>query len=341
MSTILQQIAARLGLPEDPASKGILSYSRLRGQLDGQTVTCAATDRGLQLEALFEPALDLGLDITTRQLTIIPTFGRKVSLDDSSFDDELDATADDPRRAAGLFSDSLRGAILGLNATNLHVAMKDDRVTVTVPLFDLKAALDGLPKLARIAALVAEARRHVEAAEQLGPYLDALVAFGGPRGLRFEKTPLSAAGTLRDVAPAVRCARRGRGAFDMEVRATPVDGAAGMGLLVRRESMLDRARTLLGGQDLRTGDAVFDAAFLVQAQEAERATLALDGDVRALMLELRGRFDEVTLVDAGLTLRGPVQRLRPRDVEMVLEAASTVVQHVARASGAVLRGPYR
>ncbi|MEZ4296230.1 MAG: hypothetical protein R3B70_14760 [Polyangiaceae bacterium] len=60
-----------------------------------------------------------------------------------------------------------------------------------------------------------------------------------------------------------------------------------VGLLVRREGLIDRARTLLGGQDLRTGDAAFDPAFLVQANDPDRALAALDSaDVRALLLEL-------------------------------------------------------
>lgn len=341
MSTILQEVAERFGLAADPGGGGILGFSRLRGVIDGQKVVCALTDRGARLEGIFEPALDLGLDVSTRQVTFIPTIGRKIAIGDSGFDEELDATADEPGRAALLFAGALRGAVLGLNATNMGLEMTDERVTVMAPLYDLKAAIDGLPKVARVAAMVAEARRSVPPAGPLNPYSEALGAFGRARGFQVEKTPLSAVGRLRDAAVSARCVRTGRTAFDMEVRAAVPGGGDAMGLYVRRESLLDRARTLLGGQDLRTGDPAFDPVFLVQATDAERAVAALDGDVRALLLDLAARFDSVLLTGPELMLLGAVQRVRAADMEMVLEAASTVVERVVRASGAVLRGPYR
>lgn len=343
MSTVLAEVGRHFGLRRDPDG-GVLGIARLGGVVEGQRVACALTSQALRLEGLFEPALDLGLDVSTRHVTFVPTLGRRLSLDDPSWDQELSATADEPERAARLFGDGVRGAVLGLNATNLGLSVDDERVTVLAPLYDVRAALEGLPRVARVAALVAEARAKVPVAGVLKKHSDALRAFGAGgagRRLAIEETPLSASGELRDASIELRCARTGRAAFAMEVRAAALEPAADIGLLVRRESMLDRARTLLGGQDLRTGDAAFDPAFLVQAAEADRAAAALDADVRALLLDLRARFDEVTLTGATLALRGPAARVPAEDMAMVLEAASTVVARVARASGAVPRGAYR
>lgn len=341
MSSILAEVVARLGLAWDPTSSGVLEPSRLIGVIDGQKVTCSATDRATRIDAILEPALDLGLSVSTRNITFIPTLGRKITLGDSSWDEELHATADEPERAAVLFSGALRGALLGLNATNMGVTMTDERVTIMAPLYDLRATLDALPKAARVAAMVSEARRQVPVAAQLKPYSNTLRALGRERWIEIADTPLSAAGTLREVALAVRGVRTGRAAFDLEVRATPLEGPAAMGLLVRRESMVDRVHAFFGGQDLRTGDAAFDPTFLVRAQDIDRAIVALDADVRALLLDLSSRFDEVTLSDSELSARGPAARLRPEDMEMVLEAASAIMARVVRASGAVIRGPYR
>jgi hypothetical protein len=299
------------------------------------------SDSGTRLEARFEPALDLGLSITTRQTTLVPVLGSQVVLEDPGFDHELKAQADEPRRAAHLFTDSLKRAILEINATNLDLTVTDEGIAVLAALDDRDATSGGLAKVARVATLVDEARGQVPVSDAIKPYSDALFAFGQGRGLGLGRTPVSAAGALRDVTLAVRFVRTGRVAFDLAAQVAPLEGPGAIGLLVRRESMLDRVRTLFGGQDLRTSDPAFDPMFLVRATDGERALAALDGDVRALLLDLAARFDAVTLSDTGLALRGPLSRLRPEDMEMVLEAASTVVVHVARASGAVLRGPYR
>jgi hypothetical protein len=342
MSSYLQDVASRFGLSQEAGPGGeLLGLSRLRGVIDGQQVRCERSNDALRVEALFAPALDLGLSVSMRYLSFGSSGERRLVLGDPSFDDELDAQADSPARASALFSDELRGAVLGLNASQTGLLMRDDGISVGILEGDRAAIETALPALARAAAIVAEARRRVPVAEQLRPYSVMLVRLGKPRGLVIESAPLSAAGALGDVSLQVRFPRVGHCTFEMEARVSPLEGTVGMGLLVRRESLVDRVRTFFGGQDLRTGDAAFDPAFLVRATDGERALVALDGDVRALLLELAARFEEVTLSDAGLSLRGPAARVPPGETQKLLEAAQTVTSHVARASGAAARGPYR
>lgn len=341
VTKVLGALAERFGLAR--VRGRWFEGARVGGAVDGRHVVCSMTDSAVRIEALLEPALDLGLDISTSHIALAPIRPRALLLDDPAWDQELSASADEPARGALLFGDELRGAVLGLNATTMGVTLNDERVAALTPYMDVGPAIDALPRVARVAALVDAARASVRPAEPLVPYAEILRAFGaGPeRRLAVEGTPLRASGELLDASIAVSCPRTGRGSFDVQVQAAALEAAADIGLLVRRESMIDRARTLLGGQDLRTGDPAFDPAFLVQAADPERALAALDGDVRALLLDLRGRFDEVTLAGATLDLRGPVKRLRPEDTPAALELAATVVARVARASGAVLRGPYR
>lgn len=341
MRSFFAEIAERFGLSWDPSADGILSAARLQGEQNGQKVICSATDRGTRMEAPFEPALDLGLSVSTRQFTLTPTLGRKVALGDSSFDDEVHASADEPQRAAKLLSRGLCEVLLQLNAGNLEMTMTDERVSVLSAPYDMNAVATALPKIARVAELVAEARKRVPETEALSPYARELTAFGAERGLTVEKTPLSASGLLADAALGVRFLRVGQGTYELSVKARPVEVIAPMGLLIRRESLVDRVHTFFGGQDLRTGDPLFDPVFLVRATDAERATLALDADARAWLLDLAARFYSVTLSDAGLSLRGPVTRIKASDLPMALDATQSVVSRVARASSSVAHGPYR
>jgi hypothetical protein len=89
------------------------------------------------------------------------------------------------------------------------------------------------------------------------------------------------------------------------------------------------------------GDPVFDPAYLVRAEDEKRAIAALDEDVRALLMDLGARFEEVSLEGASLTARTAVSRVRPEDLRMLLEAACAVSDRVSRAASGVTRGAYR
>jgi hypothetical protein len=339
MTSIFLQAAERLGLTHD--KQGVLGLPFVHGELEGQHVRCSWGDRATRVDALLEPGLDLGLDVQGRNFVLVPTFGRKIVLGDSNWDDELSATADEPQRAAVLFAGDARGSVLKLNAQSWGFEIKDHHVTAFAQQYDVDGLVHAFQQVARVASQMDAARKAVPPASGLTQHAAALRAFGRKHQLGVEETPLHVWGQFKGVRLEARFVRTGKDTFDLQAGASPVEATLGSGLLVRRETAMDRARTFFGGQDLRTGDKVFDPAFLVQAQEAERALAALDGDVRALLLELRARFEAVKLEDGGLLLRGPATKVGAEALEGILESACTVVESVARANASVQKGPYR
>lgn len=339
MSSTFETIARRLGLTFE-AGKGLVPFPRVHGVLEGQPVRCQWSDRGARIEGLLDPSLDLGVRVRTKQLTVSVVLGARFVLGDPSFDDEVDATADDPARGAALFNPDVRGAALRLNAETAALDLTDERVRASVLQLEVDGAVRALQQVARLTRLLNEARAAVPPPRPIQKHVAACAAFAAATGAAIEYTPCRLMGSLRQVSLSLAFRRTGPSTFDLTLQAATAM-SHGFGLLVRRETTLDRVRTFFGGQDLETGDAAFDPAFLVQSAEQDRALGALDADVRALLLELRGRFETVTLRDATLLLHGPAAKLSPDDMVPTLEMACTVVERVERASAAIARGPYR
>lgn len=340
MSSLVEEAAKRLGLAYSVRLVPLPS-PLAQGQLDGQQVSYAWGEQGSRVEALFDPPLDLGLHVRSRGFANLPSLGARVLLGDSNWDDEVIATADEPGRAAVLFAADARRGVLGLNATSAELELSDDRVVSHVTVLDVEGIVQALTHVARVASLVAAARRAVPVAAPLAAHAAILRTFAREHELQLEESPLDLRGELESVRLSARFVRTGRGEFQLDLRAEPLDTPPGFGLLVRRASALDRVRTFLGGQDILTGDPGFDPAFLVRAKDEPRARSGLDGDARALLLELGARFEEVSLDDASLAARTPVTRVRPDELVMLLSAACTVTERVARAASDVSRGPYR
>lgn len=340
MASVLEAAAERLGLSYG-TSGGVLALPFARGEIDGQKVRCTWSDRQTRVEALLQPPLDLGLAIHSRGFVELPSLSQGVLLGDANWDAEVFATADDAARAAVLFAGDARSAVLRVNATHASFEMTDKAIAAYALQFDVEALVQAFQLVARAGASVSAARKAVPVAAPIAAHAAALRSFAPDRPLKIEETPLHAHGDVGGARVIVRFVRIGRSDFDLEVRASALEPGQPIGLVVHRESMVDRVKTFLGGQDIETGDPAFDPAFLVRAGEAELALGALDDDVRALLLDLRARFETVALDDAALVLRGAAKKVRPEDLAMVLEAAGTVVERTARAGSAVRRGAYR
>src|SRR6186997_2230955 len=99
MTSAFHAAAQRLGLSHGTTS-GVLALPFLQGELHGQRVRASWGDRATRVAAFLEPPLDLGLQVQSRGFVSAPSFGRSVKLGVSNWDDEVDATADEPRRAA-------------------------------------------------------------------------------------------------------------------------------------------------------------------------------------------------------------------------------------------------
>lgn len=339
MSDVFVEVARKLGLTR--GTSGVLRLSFVHGVLDGVKVRARWGDRGYPVEALIDPPLDLGLDV--QRVGVVPRVSveRKIWLYDSNWDMEVDGLCDEPLRANKLLEGDARRAVLGLNATHADIAVNDESVGVFVLQADEESLERAFRAVARTAKILDEARRKVPPAKAVAEHAKELSRFADAKGLGTTDTPLAAWGELGEARLQVAFPRTGFRENAVVAHIGPLEGSLGPGLLVRRETMVDRVRTFLGGQDLKTGDAVFDPAFLVQAAEAERALAALDGDARALLLDLRRRFQEVTLDDQGLTLRAAASRVPAGEIGALLEIGCAVVESVARASGAVRKGAYR
>lgn len=333
-------IADTLGLTFEP-SRGLTFAPRVHGVLDGRPVRCTWGDQGARIEGLLEPPLDFGLHIATKNVTPSLDFGSRIVLGDSSWDDELHATADEPGRAGAAMTPDVRAAVLLLNAENAGITITDEKITAAALQYDVQASIRALRKVVNVARVLDEARSAAAPPASITPLVAACKAFAAECSLSFANTPCRVNGTLRDVALSLAFRRTGKARFTLGLRAAPVAAPHGFGLVVRPESTLDRVRTFFGAQDVHTGDPTFDPAFLVQAAEEERARSALDPDVRALLLDLRRHFEKVTLHDATLTLETPAAPLRPEDLAPTIEMACTIVSSVERASAATPRGPYR
>lgn len=341
MSSPFQIIADRLGLTYE-TRRGLVPIPRVHGVLDGQPVRCVWTDRGTRVDALLDPPLDLGLRVTTRQIvTVSLDLGRDVRLNDSNWDHEVIATADDPPRTRHLLTPAVRAAVLRLNAESMAFELSDQKASVNALQFDVEASIRAVHQVAQLGRAIAEARPKVPPAAPIVAHVAACSAVAAAHGLSVEHVPFRMSGAVRDVTLFVGFHRTGTNQFGIELRAAPVSPPHGFGLVVKPETTLDRVRTFFGGQDLQTGDDAFDPAFLVRAVEEGRALGALDADVRALLLDLKARFQTVTLQDATLTVSGPASAVPGDDMPRVIEMACTIVERVERASAAVARGPYR
>jgi hypothetical protein len=340
MSSMMEEVAVRTGLTYS-LKLTPFPLGSAAGVLEGQRVSCTWSERGSRVEAWFDPPLDLGLHVRSLGFVNLPSLGSRVFLGDSNWDEEVVATADDARRAAVLFASDARRAVLGLNAITSYLEMTDESVVTQVAVLDPEAVIQSLTHVARVAARVAAARHAVPVAAPLRAHAEILRGFASDNGLLLRETPLELRREREGVVLEVGYLRTGRSEFDVEVRATPVDAPEGFGLVVKRESALDRVRTFLGGQDIVVGDPVFDPAYLVRAEDEKRAIAALDEDVRALLMDLGARFEEVSLEGASLTARTAVSRVRPEDLRMLLEAACTVSDRVSRGASGVTRGAYR
>lgn len=340
MQETFEDAARELGL-EVGKTTGVFPFPILRGVVEGQRVRARWSDRGAPVEAMLDPPLDLGLQI--RRAGFVPRLSlqRKLWLDDANWDMEVDAFCDEPSRGALLFASDARRAVLGLNATNVEIDVNDRSAGVFVMQVYGESLVRALLAVARTATLIDKARRALPPSSALSEHAAALRPFAHEKQLAVTDTPLALWGDVRAVRLHASFPRTGAREHDVLARMSPLDGKLGPGLLVRRETVIDRARSFFGGQDLTTGDAAFDPAFLVQSIEAERTVAALDGEVRALMLDLRRRFEVVTLDDEGLTLRGPATHVPANEIANLLEAGCSVVEGVVRASGAVTKGPYR
>lgn len=203
-----------------------------------------------------------------------------------------------------------------------------------------------------------EARQSVAIAQKLrheGPRWRALAQ---RRGWRFGTTPLHMigqvdAGEVRIQMVLIRNrATNGNNStahnpyrfhYEREATLRFLDPLA-LGLIVAPKTWTGQTAELFGGQDIKTGDALFDDTFRVQAEDVEGAKRVLSAAVRAKLLLIHHDIDPIRLDDDGLTLREKHDATRPEEmVKLVpaLEKLARLVQEARTARGDEEQGPYR
>lgn len=334
------------------ASLGLaVSGTSAAGLVEGRRVELAITlssESGTTyaVRTRLDPPLDLGLDMRERRLARLGE--AEVITGHPDLDAEFSIAADEPERVRALFLGDLRAEVAALYRGSLDLRVHDGGCAVyaTEGFYIVDDAwLDRAVRgSVRVVGLMEEARSHVGPAHPLLGHAEALRAVAAARGLRLHTAPLAAEGTVEGLPITVGAARTGRRKHHLMVEiGLPTD--LGLNLAVRRQGLLDEVRTLLGGQDLRVGDAPFDQRFLIRADPDRQARVAhlLDREVRAALLAADTRAGALHLTDRALRV-APIPVDRAPDtlgwlIDTLVEAAARIARNHVR--GPAEAGPYR
>jgi len=131
--------------------------------------------------------------------------------------------------------------------------------------------------------------------------------------------------------------------YEREATLRFVDPLA-LGLVVAPKTWTGQTAELFGGQDIKTGDALFDDTFRVLAEDVEGTKRVLSAAVRAKLLLIHHDINPIRLDDDGLTLRERHDATRPEEmVKLIpaLEKLARLIQDARTARGDQEQGPYR
>lgn len=334
----LAALAQSLGLTLE---RSVFLTPTMTGLFKGRPLKLSfpADDSPPLVEYRFTPALDLGFEIND---TVAP-LGVRVVVGDADWDFEVSSHVDDLVRARALLVEPLRRAIIRVNIAAPTFQMNDERIRAHhgYGAGDVRSTID---MLVNVADRLDEARKDVPPAKPLAAHATEARRIAEARGFVFSATPFRLAGTIEDRDVEVFFKRTGaqkyRFFLNAGSRAVRAPGF-GFGFRVRKQTLVDGVRKVFGAQDVEVGDARFDAAFLVEANDVDRAKYALEEGVRAALVDFVERFDRVTLDDARLCLEGSIEQMDPTRMGAVIATAEDLVDQVARASHRESRGPYR
>lgn len=333
--------AERLGLT--------VTRGRAEGLFQGRRVSVEIKYYGQNGEWLFvhghlDPPLDLGLSTANRKL------GRLIEVEgvtgNPEIDAEIDVDGDDHARVRALFRGPLEEVVLRLYRSALELQIHDDGVLITqhtgFEVADATWLSRALQGVAEVMSALEEARRSLPVAAELVQHQAAAAAIARAHGLAQSTSPLLISGPI-DGRPFHLGARRvGARKYRLFAR-SGLETPLGVGLAVRRQTLLDDVRTLLGGQDIIVGDEAFDRRFLIRGERADRVPVLLDRRTRGHLLSLDERFGAVAVDDHGITV-DPIPLDFQLDemvilVELVTEAAGYLAENLIH--GGSEAGPYR
>jgi hypothetical protein len=312
---VVRRVASEVGLHVTSAGYG--------GAVLGVPVTLALHRARrlavVRVHASFETALDLGVDLRTRDR---PTTGMSAVVEgdlavralDPDFDERFELAGLDPPRALKLLTQGLRDALRAV-APGTSVELDDRGVTLGVSLskhLDAAALRAALDHAARIAGEVETARRRVPAPADCAGLVAGFEAASRELGLAFASTPFELVGRIGEVYVRVTPLREGGPPQEILVRAA-FPRLLGAGLRIEPSRSLDQT-----GEALEI-ERTFDRTFHVYALDELLAQRVLSDSVRAELLRMG---DRVRGDDEGLSLRAPTQSLDRTIPELAALAAS-------------------
>lgn len=314
----------------------------VEGTLDGRPVRLLHLQSGDALwyavTSPLQPALDLGLAARSIQFTrSLP-----ILCGHDGLDQEYQFDADDEGRLQALLAGEVSARFYRLHSACMNITLDDTTVDVTGgwssddpwPAAGVRAAVE-------MAQLLDGARARVPLPRALGAHGEAFAALAARLHGEHGITPLRASGTLDDqrVAAVARREAARRYCLELSVRHRE---PLGLGLRITPTGgIVERIAVMLGGQDVRVGEADFDDAFRIRVEAAHEAALvdALDRGTRDLLRAVRGSAAgvEVAVDDEQLvaTFRADAPpRALPDAVDVLAEASR-------RLSRALRIGPQR
>jgi len=324
-----------LGRVEDTPVGARLAFDTKQG---------ANTDARWTVYARLEPPLDLGLSLHTRGLELQEPLGgvHPVLTGDVDFDRRFVIRADEPRRAATLFTPLLRRELLAQLQPRAMFMLNDSGCAAHGHhQWASEAWLKtGIHTMARVCQLVANARSRVPVAQSLQQQRETWAKFASANALHGISAPLCMWGTIQGAQVYAYAVRTGPMRYQLEVWlrfAVPL----GLGLLIQPMRTVDRFKELFGVDDYPLGDDNFDRTFLVRVSDAAGVEELLDQELRTHILSIHGRVGPLSMTDEGVSLRLPAVPPDPAVVPKLVHTLIEIAQKVADRRFGERLGPYR
>ncbi len=257
-----KSFAEKLGLRYEKRSR-LTGHEIITGLVDGRSVSATfvpGETEHVRVRAFITPALDLGIDVgLLTQLPLLST----TKTGHPRFYDSFRLRADEPERAKQLLTEEVRNAITACESLfHTAIELSDDSMGALGlwPLnSDHSAVVGRMQLVARVAAAVEVARRHVPVATALRAHEAAWEAFADSMNLELLRCPLGIQGKMSGHSFSASVARRRKNAYGFDVR-VELAQPLGLDLEIRPASLWEKASELFGRGDVKLDDPAFDAA---------------------------------------------------------------------------------
>jgi hypothetical protein len=298
------------------------------------------------IEARIHPQLDIGLNVRR----ISPGWLGGVESAFSGIRDHtigvpaLDAAfllgGDEPHRIAALLAPPL-GPALHTAAQTAQVLLSDARIQIEEAGEPREALVAwAIPMVASLARALEATKLGVPAATPLAKLADGYRTAAGVLGLRWMPTPLALGGTIEGIGVYSGATRYGQ--FRYKAMGTAVfPSPLGCGFSIKSAKHMSIVDRVLATKDIPLGDAAFDDAFLVRANDEARAKHVLSAEVRAGLSAL-AEAGAIELRDDALQIRlehMPEAHAVPPLIDKLARLAAAI--HSRAVHEDVKLGPYR